>query len=452
MKAKTFLALGAVAALTLIVTACAPTATPAATSGSTAATAPTTAASGPTAAGAPTAASSAAFTCTDKIGCITIAPNDPVHIAYMLVTSGDNAVLGTDSKYGAQIAVDDHGGKVLGHTIQFDGQDEGCSADGGQNAATRIAADKTVVAVIGTSCSSAAVPAIPIISAAGLTMISPSATAVVLTDPAKHDPAFLRTAHNDSVQGKVAAQFVYTQLKLTRAATIHDGSPYAEGLQQVFANTFKQMGGTITDQEAINVGDRDMRPVLTKIAATHPQIIYFPIFIPEGGAIVAQARSVPGLENTVLMSADGTFAPAFLKAAGPSSVGMFWSSPNYSAYTSAYPAFLAKYEKKYNVKEPLSTFHAQAYDAMNMILAAIEKVAVKEPDGTLHIGRQALRDALYATKNFQGLTGTLTCNQYGDCADPHIAVYQETSALYSKGQTPSQPAWAPGGPNYQAPK
>jgi branched-chain amino acid transport system substrate-binding protein len=64
-----------------------------------------------------------------------------------------------------------------------------------------------------------------------------------------------------------------------------------------------------------------------------------------------------------------------------------------------------------------------------MIFAAIEQVAVQEADGTLHIGRQALRDALYATTNFQGLTGNLTCSATGDCADPNIAVY-EYSATY----------------------
>jgi branched-chain amino acid transport system substrate-binding protein len=68
-------------------------------------------------------------------------------------------------------------------------------------------------------------------------------------------------------------------------------------------------------------------------------------------------------------------------------------------------------------------------------LAAIEKVAVQDADGTLHIGRQALRDALLANKGFVGLPGTLTCNEAvtgkknpGDCGDPHIAVYQILNA------------------------
>ena len=84
--------------------------------------------------------------------------------------------------------------------------------------------------------------------------------------------------------------------------------------------------------------------------------------------------------------------------------------------------FLTKHEAKYGGK-PLAPFHAHAYDAADLIFAAIEKVAVDE-GGTLYIGRKALRDALFATKDFSGLTGNLTCSQYGDCADPKIAVYE----------------------------
>ena len=73
----------------------------------------------------------------------------------------------------------------------------------------------------------------------------------------------------------------------------------------------------------------------------------------------------------------------------------------------------------------MSAFHAHAYDATNVIAAAIEKVAVQNGD-TLIIGKQALRDAIGATKDFQGLTGNITCGPTGDCADPKIAVYEVT--------------------------
>ncbi|MBZ5529531.1 MAG: branched-chain amino acid ABC transporter substrate-binding protein [Acidobacteriia bacterium] len=300
-------------------------------------------------------APAAKFVCNDKLGCVDIGPNDPVHIAYAFVTSGDNSTLGLDTKYGAELAIDDAGAKVLGHAIKFDGQDSGCTPEGGQAAATKIAADKTVVAVIGTNCSSEARAAIPILmTQSGLSMISPSNTAPDLTDPAKHTAGYFRTAHNDKVQGAVAADFVAKQLKFTKAATIHDGSIYAQGLAGVFVDQFKKDGGTITAQEAVNVGDKDMKPVLTRIATGKPDLIYFPIFIAEGGFIAAQIRDVPGLEKTAMMGADGIFSPDFLKAGGKNVVGMFWSSPNFSAFGSGYQALVDKYLKKYNVKGTLA--------------------------------------------------------------------------------------------------
>ncbi len=89
----------------------------------------------------------------------------------------------------------------------------------------------------------------------------------------------------------------------------------------------------------------------------------------------------------------------------------------------AYDAFVAKYVAKFG-EQPINIFHAHAYDAFNIVKAAIEKVAVQESDGTLYIPRQALRDAVAATKDFQGLTGVLTCSASGDCANPIIGVYE----------------------------
>jgi branched-chain amino acid transport system substrate-binding protein len=398
------------------------------------------------------AAPAAKFVCNDKLGCVDIGPNDPIHIAYAFVTSGDNSTLGLDTKYGAELAIDDAGGKVLDHAIKFDGQDSGCAAEGGQAAATKIAADKTVVAVIGTNCSSEARAAIPILmTQAGLSMISPSNTAPDLTDPAKHTAGYFRTAHNDKVQGAVAADFVAKQLKFTKAATIHDGSIYAQGLAGVFVDQFQKDGGTITAQEAVNVGDKDMKPVLTRIATGKPDLIYYPIFIAEGGFIASQIRDVPGLEKTAMMGADGIFSPDFLKAGGKNVVGMFWSSPNFSAFGGGYTALVDKYLKKYNVKGTLAPFHAHSYDAMNMVLAALQKpgVVAKDADGTLHVQKQALRDAIAATKDFKGITGNLTCDPNGDCADPKIAIYQASADDFANLTMPKTPVWFPGGPDYK---
>lgn len=201
------------------------------------------------------------FECADAIGCVDIGPDDPIHIAYALTVSGATASLGEDSRGGVEIAIDDRGGTLLDHDISLTGEDTLCNAEGGQAAGTRLAADTTIIGIVGTSCSSEARAAMPLIAAAGMVMLSPSNTNPDLTNPehTDHHAGYYRTAHNDLFQGRIAAEFAYNELGLRKAATIHDGSPYAESLQQVFADVFKELGGTVTSQEAINVGDTDMK-------------------------------------------------------------------------------------------------------------------------------------------------------------------------------------------------
>jgi branched-chain amino acid transport system substrate-binding protein len=368
---------------------------------------------------------------TDPIGVVRIAKGQPITIGYWLVVAGPDASLGVDSRRGIELAIDDRKGTVAGHPIRLLGEDSGCNAEGGVSAATKLAANPAIVAAIGSSCSSEAVPGAPILWKAGIPTVSPSNTAPRLTAPERGSgfDGYLRTAHNDKVQGRVAAEFARKVLKVERAATIHDGSPYAEGLAGVFVETFRKLGGTITAQEAIGPTDTDMRPVLTKVAAGNPDLVYYPIFVAAGGHITRQAKEVAGMAKARLMSADGTFSPDFLRAAGPAATGMYQSSPDLTpeALGPKYREFLDKHQKKYG-ERPLSAFHAHAYDATMMVLAAIEKVAKKDAAGNTFIGRKALRDALVATKGFAGLTGTLNCDQYGDCADPKIAVYQVESA------------------------
>jgi branched-chain amino acid transport system substrate-binding protein len=371
----------------------------------------------------------AAYTCTDKIGCVKVGPTDPVHIGYLLVVAGPNSALGIDSRNGVEVAIDDGGGKIAGHTVKFDGLDGGCSADGGQAAGTKLASDPTIVAVIGTSCSSEARAAEPLLSAAGFVTISSSNTAPDLTDPTNknHYAGYFRTAHNDKIQGAAAADFAYNFLKVTKAATIHDGSLYADSLQQVFADSFKKLGGTITLQTSVTIGQTDMSSVLASVASGAPELIYFPIFMPEGAFIINQAKTTPGLEKTSLMVADGLYSPDVMKAAGDSVEGVYVSSPLVQGPD--YDAFVAKYKTKFGT-DPINIFHAHAYDAYGIVKAAIEKVAVTQADGTIYIPRQGLRDAMAATKDYKGLTGVLTCSADGDCANPIIGVYQYHTGAY----------------------
>ena len=387
------------------------------------------------------------FECTDALGCVDIAPGEPIHIAWINTVSGATGILGQTNNRGSELAFNEVDNQLLGHPILFTGEDSFCNAEGGQAAGTKVAADPTVVAVIGTTCSSEARTSMPLLADAGLSMISPSNTNPDLTNPEHpdHHSGYFRTAHNDLFQGRVAAEFAFNELGVRSAATIHDGSPYAQSLQQVFADVFRELGGTVTSQEAVNVGDTDMKPVLTAIAADSPEIIYFPIFEPEGNFIAAQKCEVPGLEDTVMMGADGLLTGTFAGASGDCSVDMYLSGPFVSGARAE--AWLETYIETFG-EPPGAGFGPHGYDAARIIMAAIETVAVVDDDGTVHVGKQALRDAIFATDAFDGLTGALSCDDNGDCATGEaLAVFQITADMVAGTAElmTSAPFWTPGG-------
>ena len=367
--------------------------------------------------------------CPEGDVCVEVGADEPVTIAYALVVSGSDAQLGQDSRCGIMVAIKDKG-TVLGHSIDLIGEDTLCSAEGGQTAAQKLASNDKIAGIVGTSCSSEARAALPVLCAQSIPMVSPSNTAVDLTvaDRPADYWCYLRTAHSDSIQGKAMADYAYTAFGAKTAATCHDGSIYADQLQQVFATRFIELGGTITAQEAVAPTDTDMKPMLTSVAAGSPDFFYYPIFVAAGAQITSQAKQVPGMENVQLAGADGIFTPDFLGASGEAVIGFLWSSPDLTKLGPTYQTdFIPSYEELCGNK-PTNVFHAHAYDAANMILAGIEKVGIQNADGSLTIPRKKLIEALFQTANFSGLTGNLTCTATGDCADPKIAVYQAQSA------------------------
>jgi branched-chain amino acid transport system substrate-binding protein len=382
----------------------------------------------------------------DKLGVVTINASDPIHIAFWGVLSGADASLGTDSQRGVELAIADlKDGKLLGHTVNLTSEDALCTPAGGATAATKLAADPSIVALVGSACSDETVGGIATLTAAGMTTISPSNTRPALTDPTRDATyaGYLRTAHSDAFQGKAVAEFIKNKLGLTTMATIHDGSAYAQALQQVAADNFTQLGGKVVSQQAVQKDQTNMQDVLNTIATSNnggpPDVLYYPIFTAAGGYITAQVRDVPGMENVKLIGSDGLFSADFVAAAGPNAEGMYLSSPDFTKFPAGYKTFVDKYQAKYGEK-PIQIFHAHAYDATNIIFKAIESVAVKSGD-TIYIGRKALRDAIYATKDFAGITGTLTCGQYGDCGAPVIAVYQITARETGGQWPPEKPIW-----------
>ena len=368
-----------------------------------------------------------------SLGTVMVESGDAIQIRSLNSISGDVAFLGLPIERSVEMAIRDYG-PVRGFDVDLGTTlDDLCSNDGGQAAAQTVVADQQVIGVIGTSCSGAAVAAAPLVTAAGMVMISGSNTSPALTSDLagtageNYSVGYYRTAHNDLFQGAAMAEFVFNELGIGTAAAIHDGDPYTQGLAKAFTDAFGELGGEVTGFSAVNKEDTDMVPVLTEIAAGSPGALFFPIFQPAGDFIADQAPGVPGLEGTVLLAADGLLNTNYL--ALPQTTGMYFSGPdtrfgdNVNQSTSKTAVdFLASYESDYG-ERPAAPFWAHGYDATTMLLDAI--VAASYLDGdTLVIDRQGVRDHLNQLRNYSGLIGTINCDDFGDCGAARITVVQ----------------------------
>jgi branched-chain amino acid transport system substrate-binding protein len=365
---------------------------------------------------------------TDEIGVVEIPQGAPIVIGGYWTLSGPDTALGLDQRRGVEVAFNEIGNELLGHPIQLVAEDGQCTAEGGTTAATRLATTPNIVAVLGPDCSSSAVPGAPILWRAGIVSIGTSTTAPGLTasDRSSDYDGYLRTVYSDADAGVHDAEYFYNELECRTMATIHDGSPYAAGLVQVAVDRFRELGGEVVAEEAVAPTDVDMRPVLTGIAATRPCVLYYPIFVAAAAQLTRQAPDIPGLEDTKIMGGSALMAPGFLEAAGSAAVGFDFTNPDTSpdVMSERYPEFVEAYRELFG-EPPIQAFHANAYDAAMMLVAAIEKVAVQE-DGTTYIGRQALRDALFETEGMDGISGLIECDEHGQCAGFNFAVYRFT--------------------------
>ena len=375
-----------------------------------------------------------------SLGTVTVEAGEDIQIRSLNAITGDVAFLGIPNQRGVEQAIADFG-DIHGFSVTIGtGLDDLCSADGGQAAAQTIVADEDVVGVIGTSCSGAATAASPLISEAGMVMISPSNTSPALTSDLagtagdNYHAGYYRTAHNDLFQGAAMAKFVYEELGISEAAAIHDGDPYTQGLAQAFADAFENLGASVTGFTGVNKEDTDMVPVLTEIAAGSPGALFFPIFQPAGDFVADQAPGVSGLEGVVLLGADGLQVQTFMEL--PQANGMYLSGPDlrYGSNTNQSTGatadkFLADHESN-NGNAPEAPFWAHSYDATTILLEAI-KAASHSHDGNLEIDRAGVREYLDNLSGYEGIIGTLSCDDFGDCGAQRITVVQNNSADFA---------------------
>ena len=364
--------------------------------------------------------------CNDELGCVSLGPDEPVKIAVLQPLTGRLHNSGTVQIRGIELALAHRNNRVAGRPVELIIEDSQCSPEGGAVAALKVIADPKIIGIIGPNCSGAAAEASKIMSEAGLVMISGTNSAASLTSVdgiAGKDwyPGYFRTMDNSLSRGDAAAVFAFERLGLRKAATIDDGDNRSIELNTVFEKKFTELGGEIVISTAIDRGDTNMRPVLTRITGLKAEIIFYPFFPPETTYLTRQAREVPGLEDVVLMACGSTMrTDAFIDDVGESGIGLYIvgraeiSGP-------AFDELKIEYEKRYSDLHD-SVLYAYSFDAANILFTAMESVMDTDENGDLRFDRQQLRDAMYATSGYEGVTGLLSSDEFGDCGSPQFNI------------------------------
>jgi branched-chain amino acid transport system substrate-binding protein len=349
---------------------------------------------------------------TDAVGCAVFETGKTVKIGMGAPMTGDNAAFGQDISQAAKIAVSD-AGSFQGFSFELVAEDDGGAPEGGAAVANKLVADPQVVAVAGHIFSGATKAAMPIYEAAGIPMMSPSATNPTLTTTGSK--VFNRCVFTDAAQGKFAAEYLYNKLKFTKLAIVHDGQAYGQGLAEVVQTVFTSLGGTVVAFQAITPGESDYSAVLADLASKKPEGLFFGGYTAEAVVIVNQMKQA-GLTGVTFFGDDGTFGQDFLDRTAANGEGAYSTSlipPASDAKTKFDAAYLAAYGQPAG---KLSPYTWTAYDSAAVLIKAIESVAVLGGDGKLYIPRAALVAAVRATKDYQGLSGVTTCDATGECS------------------------------------
>ena len=382
------------------------------------------------------------------LGAVEVGAGAAVQVRTMLPLTGLQNIAESMQK-AVEMAVEDYG-PIHGRAVSLGKPvDTMCSREGGGEGARRIVADPQVVGVIGPACSEASVGASPVLSAAGLVVISPANASPDLTSdlagnpgPDYH-PGYFRVYSNGLYQARAVAHFAYDELGLRRMAALHDGDSVTHGLAMAFVNAFSALGGEVVAIATVSKGDTDMSAVLEKFAAAEPDGIFLPLFAAEGYHFVSQAREVAELEEVTLIAGSATSTQDFLGK--PESEGVYLSGHDSDFGSNANQvtgrdarSLSAAYQ---DAADANFIFHA--YDAATLLLGAIESVAVEE-GGKLYIDRGALRQEIGATADFQGITGVLACDDFGDCGSGRVNIYHHAdSGVTDAGQLPVVYRYAP---------
>jgi branched-chain amino acid transport system substrate-binding protein len=320
-----------------------------------------------------------------------------IPIGFYGALTGPTATFALSGRNGVTLAADEinRAGGVLGRPVRVLSEDDRGEASEAASVVSKLITRDHVVALIGEQASSRTLAAAPIAQSYGVPMISPTSTNVEVT---KKGDYIFRACYIDPYQGRAVARFARETLGVKTAALLVDvRSDYSVGLADAFKAAFTAAGGEIVDEQKYAEGDSDFSAQLTALRPKKPEVLFVPGYYTDAGLIARQARSL-GLQST-LLGADGWDSPKLTEIGGAAMEGAYLS--NHYSVDDPSPAvrrFVESYRSRFGAVP--DSIAASSYDAMRMLADAIVRAGSTE-------GRR-VRDALAATKDFTGVTGTIS--------------------------------------------
>jgi branched-chain amino acid transport system substrate-binding protein len=320
-----------------------------------------------------------------------------IEIGFFGALTGPEATFAISGRNGARLAIDEinRAGGVLGKKLDLLSEDDRNEASEAASAVSKLITRNHVVALIGENASSRTLAAAPIAQTYQVPMVSPTSTNVDVT---KKGDYIFRVCFIDPSQGKALALFARQNLKAATASILIDAkSDYSVGLADAFKAQFTAQGGRVLSEIKYAEGDSDFNAQLTSIRAEKPDVLFVPGYYTDAGLIARQARGL-GITAT-LLGGDGWDSPKLAEIGGAAVEGAYFS--NHYSVDDPSPtvrSFVDAYRKAYGVVP--DSIAATSYDAARVIVDAIRRAGSTE-------GKR-VRDALASTRDFPGVTGTIT--------------------------------------------
>ena len=343
------------------------------------------------------------------------AHSETIKIGINAELTGDIPKVGEGTKFAAQMWLEDvkaAGGLAVGkkkYTVELVLEDNESKAESAVKVATKMITEDGVLVMVGPQASKQAIPAGGIANNYKTVMISPWSTN---PDTTKDRPYVFRACFLDPFQGPVAANFISTEFKFTKAAVLYDvASDYPKGLAEFFKKAWEGLHGkgSVVAYESFTTKDTDFSSQLTKIINSGAQVLFTPQYYNEVALIVQQAHQL-GWKKPIVGS-DSWGSAETVKLCGKDCYGAFFST-HYAAAgaTGATKAFIDRYKAKYGyVPDDVA---ALTWDSMLLVQQAIQNTGGLT--GDLKKDRENVRTAMSQIKKFKGITGEMTFSGGGD--------------------------------------